>query len=366
MDDIVFLATVRTKEALTKKQLAAVVEHGWVAIPYPAEGAPTSLLIRQVQGEDEAADQYADLMRDERLSDLVGIVSAPYLINPVQALAWLTNYLQALANPAGAAYLLASPQQVSANLRDLLNASPTPEKPGGSSRPDGVRGKPEKTAEEPPREAPPKSETFPTIPEYLWNSLEPESQDELVKKLVEYVVNRPNTAAYGSSFDDAALFAHLDSGERPGMAMKILEQKHGMTSEQVMREGLVNNFQAERINLMKQAVATATEMNKHLEKWRDLSENVWPLLKASSIVAGVFVGVSLVFVFLGRISGWEMAVLAFVFALMAVSPATLLLIGRPLKGLDEWSPSKQEKKAEETAKEEAVVGKTKSKQKAGT
>jgi hypothetical protein len=54
-----------------------------------------------------------------------------------------------------------------------------------------------------------------------------------------------------------------------------------------------------------------------------------------------------------------MAVLVFVFALMAISPATLLLIGRPLKGLDEWSPNKQEKKAEEAAKEEPAKDKGK-------
>jgi hypothetical protein len=34
-----------------------------------------------------------------------------------------------------------------------------------------------------------------------------------------------------------------------------------------------------------------------------------------------------------------MALLAFVFTVAAVSPATLLLIGRPLKGLDQRSPA---------------------------
>ena len=71
----------------------------------------------------------------------------------------------------------------------------------------------------------------------------------------------------------------------------------------------------------------------------------------------MFVAALFVLLFLGRINGWEMAVLAFVFALMAVSPATLLLIGRPLKGLDEWSPSKYEKKTDEAAKEEPAKDK---------
>jgi hypothetical protein len=114
---------------------------------------------------------------------------------------------------------------------------------------------------------------------------------------------------------------------------------------------------------MKKAVDTAGEMNRHLMKWRELSGSVWPMLQVSSIIAAVFVLVSFALVFAGRISGWELAVLAFIFALMAVSPVTLLLIGRPLKGLDEWSPSKQEKKAEEAAAEEPVKEKAKTEEK---
>ncbi|MDR6416970.1 hypothetical protein [Pseudarthrobacter sulfonivorans] len=328
MDDKVFLATAKTEEALTEEQLAAVLEHGWQAVPHSAETSPASLLLRQVHSEDEAASQFALLIQDKRLSDLSSIVSKPYLENPLQAPVFF--------EPGG-----------------------PPPKPEDPPKSDSAAGKPDKPADEPEKKTAPQSDVFPAIPEYLWTSLTPDSQEELAKKLVEYVVNRPHTAAYGSSFDDAALFAHLDDEERSGLAKKILEQKHGMTVEQVKREGLVNEFQAERVNLMKGAVVTATEINAHLAKWRELSNKVLPLLMPSSVVAGVFVLGLFGLVIVGRISGWEMAVLVFVFSLMAVSPATLLLIGRPLKGLDEWSPSRQEKKAEEPAKEEPAADKGK-------
>lgn len=41
------------------------------------------------------------------------------------------------------------------------------------------------------------------------------------------------------------------------------------------------------------------------------------------------------------------------------------LVGRRLKGLDEWSPSKQEKKPEEAPKEEPTRDTAKSEEKAG-
>lgn len=334
MEDKVFLATAKTEEAPTAEQLDAVVEHGWQAVPDPAEESGAIFLLRPVQSKEEAAGQFADLVLDERLAPLFsGLVSNPPIENP----------LQASGRPPDAS---------------VRAPSDLPKKPDDPSKSDGA-------AEEPEKKDGPQPNAFPTIPEYLWKSLNPESQDELAKKLVEYVVNRPDTAAYGSSFDDAALFAHLNPADRPDHAKKILEQKHGMTGDQVRRELLVDEFQIERVNLMKQAVASAVEINEHLKKWRTLSENVVPFLVWSTAAAAAFVLALFALVFLGRISGWEMAVLVFVFALMAVSPATLLLVGRPLKGLDEWSPNKQEKKAEEAAKEEPARDKGKSEEKAG-
>ncbi|QOD05999.1 hypothetical protein [Pseudarthrobacter sp. BIM B-2242] len=342
MDEKVFLAAATTNVSLTAEQLEALDEHGWKAVHNPEEDSPGSLLLRQVQSEDDAVVQFADLIQDVRLSHLLGIATTPYLENPLQA---------SDQRP--------SPIQATAYLDDPLNADATIGKSSNSAKSGDPATKSPKTPEDPPKEAAQKAEPFPAIPEYLWKTLKPDNQDELAKKLVEYAINRADIAAYGSGFDDAALFAHLELSERSGLAKKVIEQKHGMAAEQVKREDLVNEFQTERVNLMKSAVLTAGEVNLHLAKWRELSGNVWPLLRVSSIIAGVFVLVSFALVFVGRISGWELAVLAFVFALMAVSPATLLLIGRPLKGLDEWSPSKQEKKADEAAKDEPAKDKAK-------
>ncbi len=326
MEDKVLLACAEAKAALTDEQSKAAGALGWRTVPDAAEGSNARFLVRPVRSKEEAVSAVEDLALSERKLHLTtGLVFEPYLNDPLNA-------------PASVIWAPSSRQE-------------TPEEP---PKPSAGEEKPGNPAEEGPQ-----PNIFPTIPEYVWKSLQPDKQEELAEKLVEYVVNRSATAAYGSSFDDAALFAHLDEVARPGLAKRILEQKHGMTSEQVRREGLVNGFQEQRVNLMKEAVASATEVNKHLERWRALSDHVKPFLKTSSIVACVFVAALFVLLFIGRINGWEMAVLAFVFALMAVSPATLLLIGRPLKGLDEWSPSKQEMKTEEAAKEEPAKDKGK-------
>ncbi|KIS27852.1 hypothetical protein TV39_08990 [Arthrobacter sp. SPG23] len=346
MGDKIFLATVMTESSLTTEQLGALAEHGWEPVPNPSEDHPASLLFRQAQSDEgEAVGQFADLIKDVRLSGIRGLVWTPF------------------ENSRGYAYIT-RPEEAGAFFKDLFEASQAPGKPGDPPKPDDAAEKRAQEDEKPKKAAALHAETFPAIPEYVWKSLKPDTKDELAKKLVEYTINRPDAAAYASSFEDAALFVHTEAGERANLAKKILEQKHGMTAQHVRGETLVNDSQEQRVELMKKAVAAAGEINEHLIKWRDLSGSVLPLLIATTIAAGVFVLASLGLVFVGRISGWEMAVLAFVFALMAVSPATLLLIGRPLKGLDEWSPNKQAEKAEEASKEEPAKDKGKSEEKA--
>lgn len=338
MDDKSLLACAETKEAITNEQAEASAELGWLTVPDQTEESQARFLVRPVASKEEAASVLKRLAQLETTPEIIsGLVFEPYLKDP-------------LSVPASV----------------IWNPGRESNKPdGGPHQPGGDEEKPDEAAEKPKEELRPQQDTFPNVPEYVWNSLKKESQEDLAKKLVDYVVNRSDTAAYGSSFGDATLFAHLEAGERSGVAKNILEQRHSLRPEQVNIVTLANNFQEKRVNLMEKAVESAAEINEHLKKWRELSNHVVVLLVGSSIVAGVFVLLLFGLVFFERINGWEMAVLAFVFALMAVSPATLLLVGRPLKGLDEWSPSKQEKKPEEAPKEEPTKDTAKSEEKAG-
>lgn len=141
---------------------------------------------------------------------------------------------------------------------------------------------------------------------------------------------------------DATLFARMESDKLSSatLAKRILKQRHGLSSQHADRESLANAFQEQRIELMEQAVASAKEVNAHLHTWGRLGQYV-PVLLTGTVIAS-FVLVFRLLALLGTktIDAWELVLLIFVLSLMAVSPATLLLIGRPLKGLDEWSPSK--------------------------
>lgn len=145
---------------------------------------------------------------------------------------------------------------------------------------------------------------------------------------------------------DAFLFNTLDKEDKQRLAVEILERRHGVSPQAVYGEYLVNAFQLQRVQVMKNAVATSAEVNRHLGVWRFLGWIVGPLLVLTSAASYFFLWEMLKHVEDQGLNGWQLVVLIFVLALMAVSPATLLLIGRPLQGLDAWSPSKLDKDAD--------------------
>lgn len=146
----------------------------------------------------------------------------------------------------------------------------------------------------------------------------------------------PSAAAPDKGYD-AWLFKQLDGEGRSLRAGEILDQRKTLSEKQI-------EFEEQRVLLMKQAVASAIEVNRHLWTWRGLAWCV-PVLLLGTLLATFNIAYRLLDK-VQNIDGWQLAALLFVLALVAISPATLLLIGRPLKGLDEWNPGKVEAAAE--------------------
>lgn len=139
---------------------------------------------------------------------------------------------------------------------------------------------------------------------------------------------------------DVFLFGRLqDPLKSSELAAGILRHKYGLAPGQI-------EFQTQRVKLMEAAVAASIEVNGHLQSWRRLSYWVAPLLALTTAAAFFILWRMLKLVEGKQLDGWQLVVLIFVLALMAVSPATLLLIGRPLQGLDAWSPGKVDKDAD--------------------
>src|SRR6185437_12765981 len=86
-------------------------------------------------------------------------------------------------------------------------------------------------------------------------------------------------------------------------------------------------------------IDTARELLEHMRVWQSLAKSVPALLYACLAISTVLAGLAFTLAFKKDINGSELALLIFVLALFAVSPSVLFLLERPLKGIDDWSPS---------------------------
>lgn len=170
---------------------------------------------------------------------------------------------------------------------------------------------------------------------------EPFDPKDLLEIEVDVGSSQAGPAAADREYDLALLALVTDDQVKQALLADILKQRHGLSDKQLKREDAVEAFQVQRTALMTQAVTGAKEVNSHLVTWNRLAQFVVPPLITATVIATLLLMFRLLpLVSDKKITGLELALLFFVLALVAVSPVTLLLIGRPLKGLDDWSPGK--------------------------
>jgi len=114
--------------------------------------------------------------------------------------------------------------------------------------------------------------------------------------------------------------------------------------------------------LLDQAIRAAKTLNDQLDGWKTLRN--WAI--GLMIVGTLFAIIMTIWLLKGRdlltLDSYLLPVLIFIFAVMAVSPAVLLLLGRPLAGIDQFMPAGEVKapsaeKAAEKPKEEKAASK---------
>jgi hypothetical protein len=88
-----------------------------------------------------------------------------------------------------------------------------------------------------------------------------------------------------------------------------------------------------------EVVKLAAEVNHQVRVWRKLALPAVILMVVGIVAAGGFTYKGFQLVSNGKMNGYELVVVIFVLALVAISPAVLLLLQRPLKSVDEWSPT---------------------------
>jgi hypothetical protein len=120
-----------------------------------------------------------------------------------------------------------------------------------------------------------------------------------------------------------------DSAGQARIATAMLEARHGLMTEQGQKD-----MTSIRAKLAQVGIESAGSVRSGIDQWRKLAKVApWFMGAALVISVAILVGAFLL-VKWGHLNGYQFAVVIFVCALFVVSPATLLLLERPLRGID--------------------------------
>lgn len=173
-----------------------------------------------------------------------------------------------------------------------------------------------------------------TVPDFsntVWESMDAGTRSQaassVVRSWLKYFTSRKAQAMWNGS-RVSALMAQLNRNDRAAAASRMLD------SEVSMAKAIEVQFAA----------------------WTKLAKKVPWLLLLTTLIGALLVTACLYLVDRGKLDGWQLVFLIFVLALTAISPATLLLVGRPLAGLDKWTPDAIFGGGKEDKKDEGKTG----------
>lgn len=194
------------------------------------------------------------------------------------------------------------------------------------------------------------------VPEKLWNLPSSTEKPTLANEVLRDLYSERSAYARNvrwSVAPDAELWSFLSDNDRAELAKEAIRRQLRMLEHQVDLEKLdVDARQKEidaaeeAVQLRKQTVAQQVEVTKmleellaHLKMWTSLANTGRLVLWATVGFSCLAVAALLWMAWDSKFDDWATLPLAiFAIALFAISPAVLLILGRPLKGLDEWAP----------------------------
>ena len=177
-------------------------------------------------------------------------------------------------------------------------------------------------------------------PESMWLALVAE-QDRAALAAEILLAER----VWPASPDTQLLNSVTDPQQRSDLAKQLLLAKAGLpasatmqTRQEELEEQRVK-FEEQRVKYFEQAVAQAAEYVQQRQKWRTLADYV-PKILIGTLLASVVLTIGVLYlVSTGAMDGWQAVMVIFVLAVAAVSPAVLLLVERPLAGIDAFQPN---------------------------
>jgi hypothetical protein len=128
-------------------------------------------------------------------------------------------------------------------------------------------------------------------------------------------------------------------------------QRAKLLGEQVNLESALRpkkvTFEEARNVMAMHVAGMAGERLEHMQRWKQLSHLAPWFLGASFIFSALMVIVVWESVTKGQVDALAAALIIFVLAVFAAGPAVLLLLERPLEGIDKWRPAGAEDKPKE-------------------
>jgi hypothetical protein len=128
---------------------------------------------------------------------------------------------------------------------------------------------------------------------------------------------------------DLLLFSYIDQGERGRIAASVLSARYGIQSEEARKQ-----LESTRAEIAAVKVETAKALKQTIDQWRSLAR-IAPLFMAFTLLISIAILVgSFLLTKWGKLDGYQFSVVIFMSAVFVLSPATLLLLERPLRGVD--------------------------------
>ena len=348
----------------------------------PGDGRRVLLLSREFDSPEEAARAGADL------PELLGgawnsdPVDTPELLNAlppgVLALLPTKDSIGTIKALLGSSLPPIAVETGSAGDAVVVETSPAAGSPAGSQAAPAAKGKQPRSAKKAAAaNGSPNGSTGPApgadlaakglealaVPEPVWADVPDPNRGPLVESVLADLFQRRGSYAETvrwSLAPERELLGRTDPARQEALAERLLLARAGLAKHQLAREETRNSLEDQRVQLVAQAVAIASEMNSQFAKWRKIAGWGVGILIATVIFAAVAGAYVLYWAAHDAIDDWAAATLIFVLALFAASPAVLLLRERPLKGIDEWMPGEKAAAGEdEKADESKDEGQTK-------
>jgi hypothetical protein len=180
-----------------------------------------------------------------------------------------------------------------------------------------------------------------TVPESLWKQLDKEQAASIaatvIPKLYAKRLEFPDHLSWLLA-PEMVLLNRAPAAHQEALAEQMLRVRAGIAPHQTRLAQAKADYADKKTAVAGKLVQLLDDTHQQLQSRKRLAAwGPWMLL-GTTIFAALALAAVVVMLGMGKVDGWGAALLVFVLALFAISPAVLLINERPLQGLDKWMP----------------------------